>query len=134
MLWELTEKNLIGYFNMNKQVREDLLITALEGGSNYWYWLDGIPKVRKNHKSKESLSDSEKVWRAIQQGQTIAVFDCDNQEEILGTISKERIKIGEELMKKNSPEHWMNANEDNWDAETADVWFQYVVLGEITFG
>jgi len=37
-------------------------------------------------------------------------------------------------MRKNSPIHWMNANEDNWDAETADVWFQYVVLGEITFG
>ena len=119
---------------MNKQIREDLLITALEGGSNYWYWLNDLGEHLKKYNRKYWLSASEKIWRAVRIGQIIPVYDCENPEEKLGEISKERIKIGEELMKKNSPEHWMNANEDNWDAETADVWFQYVVMGELPFG
>jgi len=122
---------------MNNQIREDLLITALEGGSNDWYLLAEVPKLKRSNRwagKRIVLSASERVWKAVTRGQIVPINDCENETEKLGEISKERIQIGEKLMKKNSPEHWMNANEENWDAETADVWFQYVVLGEITFG
>jgi hypothetical protein len=117
---------------MNNKIREDLLVTALEGGSNYWYHLPDLSMVEKYRKPSQSMS--ERIWLAVRKGCVIPVHDCENEDEMLGEISKERIAEGEEAMKENSPEHWENANDDNWDAETADVWFQYVVLNELTYG
>lgn len=117
---------------MNNQIRQDLLVTALEGGSNYWYYLPDLSMTEK-YQSPE-LSTSEVIWKAVTKKRVIPVHDAENEEEKLGELSMEQIKIGEELMKKNAPEHWMNANDENWDAETADVWFQFVVMGELIFG
>jgi len=54
---------------MNNQIREDLLITALEGGSNDWYWLPEVPKLKRCNRWKKRvvLSTSERVWKAVQQ-------------------------------------------------------------------
>jgi len=37
-------------------------------------------------------------------------------------------------MKENYPEHYANAITENYDADTADVWFQLVVMDEVVFG
>ena len=61
----------------------------------------------------------------------------DSEEEdpnILGYLTKENIIKGTQLMIFKSPEHFFDLLNDNMDATTADVWFQYVVLGEIVYG
>ena len=38
------------------------------------------------------------------------------------------------ILKKDYPNYYDDIIDDNWDAETADVFLQLAVLGEITFG
>ncbi len=41
---------------------------------------------------------------------------------------------GFEVMAEKYPWHFNNFMNDNEDAETADVWFQCIVFGEIVYG
>jgi len=116
---------------MNNKIREDLLVGALEGGSNYWYYLPDLSAIKGIKKGEPTAI---RIFESVKKGAIIPVHDCENEDEKLGELSMESIKKGEALMKEKSPEHWKNAISDNSDAETADVWFQYVVLGELTFG
>lgn len=118
---------------LSKQQQEDLLITALEGGSNYWYYIDLVenPSVAK---VKKGLPLSEHIFNLVQKGESITINDAENEDEVLGTLNLDSIQKGTELMQSNEPEHFTNILEESWDAETADVWFQYCILGEITFG
>jgi len=116
----------------NDQLREDLLITALEGGSNYWYLL--AEEACGIFGSYPGPAGSEKVWQAIADGKTIPVNDAEEEEEVLGSINMESIKAGEEIMLKEYPHILADILKENWDAGTADVWFQLCVMKEVVFG
>ena len=100
----------------------DLLITALDGGSNYWADLYG------------SLED-------IMNGGTVSVVDAETGES-LGIVCYQSIATALQLMAKGEDRngkkipirHWQAIVEENDDAETADVFFQMAVMGEIVFG
>lgn len=120
---------------ISDQNREDQLVTALEGGSNSWYYLDDTTEIDNYlQEGDEKLPLATAMWRAIKDGKSIPIFDAENPEEKLGEISLASIEKGEQLMADNSPSHFMQMYLENGDAETADVWFQYAVLGKITFG
>ncbi len=117
--------------DLSIRTREDLLVTALEGGSNYWYQLDFVkPEIEG---IKEGEPTSIRIFEAAMIGREFPVFDAETGEK-LGEISLERMSEGEMTMKEKSPEFYHQARGDDWDAETADVWFQYVVMNEIVFG
>ena len=107
---------------MNKELINDLLITALEGGSNYWYILKTIPM------------NAERLLARVYDGESFTVYDAENNNEIVGEVNKATIKKGKKLFKEKEKEHYLNAMNDEWDAETSDVFFQFVVLGQITYG
>jgi hypothetical protein len=115
---------------------EDLLITAIEGGSNYWYLLKiaGIDLFADDKKEFEHLAFSEKLYQSILLGQTIEVFDVENPDEKLGELSLKTILKGSRIMLEDFPSHYNDVLEDNMDANTADVWLQCCVLGEVMFG
>lgn len=114
---------------MKRKIQEELLITALEGGSNYWYMLN-----RDEFKDYPGPAGSEKVWQAIQDNKTISVFDAEDPDDKIGEINKESITHGCILMESNHPGHYFDAIAERGDAETADVWFQLCCMGEIVFG
>jgi len=116
----------------SKQQREDLLVTALEGGSNYWYCLGDISRQIKDFLPDQPTAI--RLLEAVYNNKSIPVFDLENPTELLGELSLETISKGEQSMFENSPEYYNQVIEDGWDADTADVWFQYVILNEITFG
>jgi hypothetical protein len=122
--------------NLTDEQREDLLVTALEGGSNYWYHLsdDALNLILKTTKgSKEALSV--RVWEAIKTGIAIPVHDAENEDEQLGEISLETIAKGEQLLADKHLQHLCDILTDGgWDANTADVWFQYCSLGKLVYG
>lgn len=119
---------------MDNQLREDLLVTALEGGSNYWYTLDApaIVKVKKYGEGTTPIST--RMWLAIKAGETIKINDTEDEEEVLGEINLKSIQEGEKLMKQDYPDDYEDALTDLFDANTADVWFQLAVLGDVDFG
>lgn len=113
---------------IDDQILEDLFITAFEGGSNYW------AEVKQKTPRGEG-SSSERWWRNImKKGGTMTIYDAEEEGEILGRFDLPKVLVGTAKMAENAPEQFANVLSENYDAETADVWFQFVVLGEIVYG
>ena len=113
---EITENDII-----------DVLVTALEGGSNYWYFLPDLSMVKEIGTNGKAISEN--VAISALNGATIPVHDTENEECFLGSINKENIERGITLFIQNDYEF-----EPDMDASDADTLFQYIVLGEIVFG
>lgn len=154
-----TKKNI----DLNKSILTEeqminMLVGAFEGGSNYWYFirdLSMIPKVGYkpqteynikslvehkdfDSKNKHRMIDClvHRIFEAVMLGAKIEVFDieAEDDDESIGFLTKESMIKGSYLMLQESPEHFANIISENDDAETADVFLQYAVLGEIVYG
>lgn len=94
----------------------DLMITALEGGSNYW--LEHHQPALSGYGNAENYTPSRK-W---------TVTDDEGERHV---VDWNAMRHALEIM----PEHHLqNLKDDNWDAETADVWLQCAAFGEIVYG
>lgn len=121
-----------------KHILENIFVTALEGGSNYWYWLPSsqVKKIREAVPKSEEPALSVAMFIAIfDKGVEVAIHDVENPEECLGVLSDgiimARIKALE--IDQNYRNSWYAELNEEGDAETSDVVFQYLVMGEIVF-
>ena len=114
---------------MKKEMIECLIISALEGGSNYWYFLPDLSMVER----REGFCLTEDIVHAVDQGLIIPVHDIETGEP-LGFISKHGIKKAVKLMHDNHPRHYADVLYESYDAITADVFFQLVVMGDVVYG
>lgn len=120
--------------------RVDMLTGAMEGGSNYWYFLgeDAESVLEKyifdlaNVRKQRPFVDL--IWEAIRAGASIPIRDAEDQETVLGHISMESIEEGERLMYEQQASHFGDILSECDDANTADVWLQYVVLKDLVYG
>lgn len=137
---------------------ESMLITALEGGSNYWYEFNSNDlKDARNWLLKEieegRLKRNEYInytWMdAMFQGyskpipvyESEEVYDLENDGEFeevepIGYLSMETIKKG---LEKASIEYPRQFNQffpeyTNGDADDADVLFQLICLNDVVYG
>jgi hypothetical protein len=118
---------------------ENVIVTALEGGSNYWYAIDVAEFKDKLPLPREPMSVriAKGIWDNPEL--EINVYDCEHYDEdaedntILGQISLNNFKKA--LAKLNEESSWAldELLDDNLDADSADVIFQYIVLGELTY-
>jgi hypothetical protein len=122
---------------IERQVLEDIFVTALEGGSNYWYYLseDAIKLIRDAVPKSEDPYLSTAILKAIEKGVEVPINDAEDEEEVLGTIS---LKTMQERLQKLSRSRNSNALmahiKEEGDADSADIVFQYLAFGEIVFG
>lgn len=114
--------------------RQDMLIGAIEGGSNYWYYIDEANSEKALSYGRIDDAFVEAMWKAILAGETIVINDVEDFREKLGEINMESIEKGEKLMAREQPYHYGDIWAESDDAITADVWFQYCVLGELVYG
>ena len=116
---------------LNNVEIEDLLITALEGGSNYWYAFDNLNIPYQS----DNMAASEIIFRSLGSGATYLIYDVneDQDEEPLGSLDMENIAKANEIMIEYYPKDYQNILDESWDAETSDIWFQLVVMGEVMF-
>lgn len=139
---------------------DNSLITAIEGGSNYWYcfndydiqklniWLDKKGNRNKQfyYKFLDAIYQSNKnvlpIYDTVEvEDLNIEDFDNDsnalfNSIEPLGYLSSQNINKGLKLLKKQHKDVFNEefGNEYLGDCVSADVFFQYVILGDIKFG
>jgi hypothetical protein len=112
------------------EIANDLLTTALEGGSNYWAQIEtSIPK--SEDPTRQCFS--ERVWDFIMSGGSVAVSDLEEGDD-LGTFNNDSLVNAFKVMEETYPYHYKNAVNDEWDGITADVFFQCAVMGKIVFG
>jgi len=113
---------------------EGILVTALEGGSNYWYMLDlNDTGVSKEKYAGEPLSV--KVAKMLWYDRiNLRVMDAEEEGVLLGEVNLATIKTAFERICSQYPETYLNLIQSNYDADDADVFFQIATMGEITFG
>jgi hypothetical protein len=123
---------------LDREVLEDIFVTALEGGSNYWYHIseDTYKKIRKAVSKKDEPYLAVAVLTAVlDHGVEVTIHDAENEEDEVGWISKETMQ--ERLQDLyNSDERWAleaHMNEEG-DSSSADIVFQYIVIGEAIYG
>ena len=120
-------------------VLENVCVTALEGGSNYWYHLsdDTYKAIRKAVPKNEDPYLSSAILKAVlDHNVDVPINDCENEDEVVGIIS---IKTLSERLKKlslNEGCSWALTQEleGNGDAESSDVVFQFITMGEVVYG
>lgn len=115
--------------------RSDLLVASLEGGSNYWCFLGkDTHKIINKYQTKPQSPISVVIHTAINAGETLPIYDAEDESEKLGEINLKSILQGEFTMLEKYPEHFANILTESDDAETADVWLQLAVMNEIVYG
>jgi len=115
----------------------DLLTTALEGGSNYWYLLGSID--HKHFIKGDTLSDN--LARSFMADKNyslnvydIDTFDVDTDPDLLGNVTYASIENALAVMLDEFPHSLANIIKGDYDADDADVWFQIATMGEVQFG
>jgi len=111
---------------------QDMIITAVEGGSNYW------AKFRFPDNYKDKYGSYELIPF---KNDNIETYDCETG-KLLGYLNRASIQVGLQLMadrkdlkgKVVPARHFKALATDNEDAETADVFMQLSVMGEIVYG
>jgi hypothetical protein len=128
--------------NIKKEISSDMLenvfVTALEGGSNYWYWIDSdsIRKVRELMPDKKNTPLSVAIFKAVIEYQmTIPVYDAETK-DVIGALNPISVATRLEHLANDANYKWALENEleENGDANSSDIIFQYLVMGEVVYG
>jgi len=120
----------------------DLLCSAFEGGSNYWYRIEEFikPKIVKCY-SASSYETDPKPYRHIDwplsYGGALVVSDAlavDGEDVRVTRIDMPKLLKGLEIFHTKYPRHYNDWIEENDDAATGDVFLQCCCFGEIIYG
>ena len=115
----------------------DLLCSALEGGSNYWYHIEQFIKPINFNNSEEGTTE-EKCFRhldyPINEGGALMISVPEDEDGKLYCLDLQSIRSGMKVMAKRYPRHMMDLIRENDDACTGDVFLQCCLFGEVIFG
>ena len=123
---------------VKREVLEDVFVTALEGGSNYWYYLpeESIKAIRDAVPKSEDPYLSTAILKAIlDHNVKVLVNDAEDEDELIGMITRGTMQARLQLL-SDSDSRWAlesHVREDG-DASSADVVFQYLAMGEVVYG
>lgn len=121
----------------------DLLCSAIEGGSNYWYTIEKFNKPPK----LVFRTDAKTIFRhldyPLNEGGSLIIMshgdgDHSDGDEVNGktrwTLDLPACQRGLQLMAEKYPSHFGDFIAENDDAITADVFLQCCLFGEIIYG
>ena len=106
-----------------------LLVTAFEGGSNYWYHDLHIAALPAG-----STRDDFEHWHGevpLVAGGALGLKDDDDGSH---TLTIEDIEKGLSVMKAHYPRQWDAVCWDDADGDVADVFLQCCIFGEVIYG
>lgn len=125
--------------DVSREVLENIFVTALEGGSNYWcYFSDEAIDIVNNSVPEERFNPfAERLFKAVyDNGAVVPIHDAegDEDDEPIGELSADSMREG--LRRCANEALWALQNEidERGDAESSDVVFQYMALGELVYG
>ena len=110
--------------NVSIQAIEEILVTAMEGGSNYWYFMDGEDKLVKWFDEKIDKGELKRDDSIHYKWMDAMFQGCPHKVRILSIASKEY----ERFFKMHVPDY------NDGDIESADVLFQLMVMGDVVYG
>lgn len=111
----------------NRQIA-DQIITALEGGINYWCRTAAIIMPDGSQISNVQLDKNPDILETA----TIKILEDDNEK--WHTLTKADFQAGLQLMATKFSQHFSDVVNDSGDADTADVFMQLVALKSLIYG
>lgn len=122
-----------------RNVLENVFVTALEGSSNYWYYLpkESIKRIREAVPKEEDPYLATAMLKAVlDHNVSVPIYDAEDIYEEIGRISRETIHQRLQDLHNNKGLSWALEVEINecGDAESSDVVFQYISMGEHVYG
>ncbi len=124
---------------VSREILEDIFVTALEGGSNYWYYLpdNSVEAIRKAVSKEEDPYLSTAILKAILDHDVkVAINDAENKEEVIGVITRSTMQGRLQLLADSKENKWALERHirEQGDAGSADIVFQYLTMGEVVYG
>ena len=100
----------------------ELLICALEGGSNYWCIVQN--------------DDHQGLQDPLVAGQALVIGDAEDPDDHTKNKHLDRglIEGGLQLMAEKHPKVFAEILADDIDADTGDIFLQYCLFGEVIYG
>lgn len=115
----------------------DLIVTAVEGGSNYWYMIAGYQEPEVIDFRCDTFCEDEKPHRIYDwplcRGGAVIFEDIEGEYKDL-LLNRESIRKGLTLMAEHHNRRFASVMDGNYDAEDADVFLQLCLFGEVIFG
>ena len=122
---------------VSREILENIFVTALEGGSNYWYYLTerSVKKVREAIPKTEEECLSIALFKAVMdKGISVPIYDAEEPEELIGIISLDTIEYRlQKMINDGNGDHLLTELSENGDADSSDAVFQYIALSEIVY-
>ncbi len=115
----------------------DLVVTAFEGGSNYWIdkarlgWPGALDAMRIGLVLAKPWYATTALYETRDWSINVFVSEEDGKAYILDRASAEH---GLRILGAEYHDHLLEIIEDNADANTADAFLQCALFGEIVFG
>lgn len=109
----------------DEMVRDWLLIPALEGGSNYWLREEGFET-----RNDPGVSGGATYDLPFRDG--CALLFCTGEAAWV-RLDRAAVRRGLQLMATSVPYQWGRFLAETGDAETADVWLQLCLFGELLY-
>lgn len=108
----------------------DLITSAIEGGSNYWYIIDIERSV---------LTPTEYLVEQPMAGGNLCIQLLNPEDGPLNGktewwLNRSSAESGLVIMATKYPKHFANWLSEDDDAETGDVFLQCALFGEVVFG
>lgn len=128
---------------ISKKQVQSLLVSAFEGGSNYWTesmrYQFAPGTTSKDFKEGGKFTDPQDYFHPSQiipfvEGCSIfikEIEEAENQKEYELNIAA--LKRGLEIMASKYPHHWHDFVSENDDSITADVFLQCCLFGEVVY-
>lgn len=117
----------------------NLLVSAFEGGSNYWMFIKGLeyPKGKTKKDYEKSVKDGDHYWQIpyvlpFVKGGGVVLQDVESDDT--WTLTKEKMEEGVRVMAVKYPHHFKDLMTENCDADTGDVFLQCSLFGELVYG
>jgi hypothetical protein len=112
----------------------NLLCSAFEGGSNYWYTIEKFIKP----KELKFRTDEDQIFRhldyPLNEGGALIIGDMEDEDSEPKRLDLQAIQKGLQIMAKKYPKQMMDFLNDNDDAETGDIFLQCCVFGDAIYG
>ena len=116
----------------------DLICTAIEGGSNYWYQIFGYVEPLECTFRCETFKDDEEPHRIydypLNEGGSVIIGDAEAGAGEAKRLQLSTIKRGLTIMAEKYPNHFQRIVEETYDADDADVFLQLSLFNEVVFG
>jgi len=129
---EFSSEKVVGKVTIEVDITEEnienIIVTALEGGCNYWLGI--ICKKAQFADKPKGEPTATWVTKLLLEGQEIECFDVEDTTEPHWTLTLEKLLKGITLHVEERPEF---IDIDDWDADNADCAIQCALFGKLVY-